>query len=150
MDELSDSLKKIVKTYERPISELKKKLKEEGIDFTSLPADYPLDATGKLKNAADGVMIEFFVEYLDTVAVGDKIVYNAANKATIKAIIPNELAPYTDSNPDEPIDAFVSVTSVAKRMVTSIPNYGVLQRLMIELDKKCKEIAGIPLENSKL
>ena len=147
-DELSDSLKKLVKQYEKPISELRKKLKEENIDVSGLPANYPLEATGKLKGAADGVLIEFYVEYYDKLGIGDKITYNAANKAVIKNIIPKGKEPYTDLRPNEHISAFVSVTSIDKRMVTSTMSYGALQKLMVELDRTCKDIAGIPYDDS--
>lgn len=147
-DELSDSLKKLVKQYEKPISDLRKKLKEENIDVTGLPANYPLEATGKLKGAADGVLIEFYVEYYDKLGIGDKITYNAANKAVIKNIIPKGKEPYTDLRPNEHISAFVSVTSIDKRMVTSTMSYGALQKLMVELDRTCKDIAGIPYDDS--
>lgn len=147
-DELSDSLKKLVKQYEKPISDLRKKLKEENIDVSGLPANYPLEATGKLKGAADGVLIEFYVEYYDKLGIGDKITYNAANKAVIKNIIPKGKEPYTDLRPNEHISAFVSVTSIDKRMVTSTMSYGGLQKLMVELDRTCKDMAGIPYDDS--
>lgn len=147
-DELSDSLKKLVKQYEKPITDLRKKLKEENIDVSGLPANYPLEATGKLKGAADGVLIEFYVEYYDKLGIGDKITYNAANKAVIKNIIPKGKEPYTDLRPNEHISAFVSVTSIDKRMVTSTMSYGGLQKLMVELDRTCKDMAGIPYDDS--
>lgn len=150
LDELSDSLRKIVVNYEKDIKALKKKLDAEGIDSSGLPATYKLEATGKLKNAQDAVKIEIFVEYKDVIAVGDKITYNSANKAVTKTIIPKDLAPYTDFRPNEPIDAFVSEVSIDKRMVGSIMVYGSLQKLMIELDRTCKDMAGIPYDDSTI
>jgi 8-oxo-dGTP pyrophosphatase MutT (NUDIX family) len=148
--ELSDSLRKLVRKYERPIHELKAKLKQEGIDYSTLPADYPLDATGKMKNSYDSVLIEFYVEYNDIVGVGDKITYNAANKAIISKVIPEGKEPYTDFRPNEHISAFVSVTSIQKRMVQSTVTYGAIQKLMVELDRTCKDIAGIPYDDSQV
>lgn len=150
LDELSDSLKKLVRQYEAPISQLKKKLDSEGIDSSTLPATYKLEPIGRLKDCPDGVKIEFYVEYMDIVAVGDKIVYNAANKATVKNVLPAGLTPTTDFRPNEPVDALVSVTSIAKRMVVSIPIYGALQKLMVELDRSCKDLAGIEYNDSKI
>ena len=147
-DELSSSLLKLVKQYERPINELQKRLKEEGIEDVDLPANYPLEATGKLKKASDGVVIEFYVEYLDIVGVGDKITYNAANKAVISKVIPEGLEPTTDFRPNEPISAIVSVTSIQKRMVQSTVTYGAIQKLMVELDRTCKDMVGIPYDDS--
>lgn len=148
--ELSDSLKKLVKQYERPIGELKNKLADEGIEFSDLPANYPLDATGKLKKAYDSILIEFYIEYTDILGVGDKITYNAANKAIISKVIPEDKEPTTDLRPNEPISAFVSVTSIQKRMVQSTVTYGSLQKLMIELDRTCKDMAGIPYDDTEV
>ena len=148
ISELSDSLAKIVDNYERPLRTLEKKLKAKNIDISQIPAHYKLPPVGKLKGKDKGVLVEFYVEYLDTVGVGDKVVYFAANKATEKNIIPENLEPYTAFRPNESIDAFVSETSIDKRMVTSTLIYGSLQKLMIELDRSVKDIMGIPYDDS--
>ena len=149
IEELSPSLQKIVNDYEKPTLKTKKKLDSMGIPTSELPATYKLDQTGKLKNV-DGVLIEFFIQYKDIIASGDKITYYSANKATIKNVIPMEDAPYTDFRPNEPIEAFVSQTSIDKRMVTSTMVYGSLQKLMVELDRSVKDMAGIPYDDSKV
>ena len=149
LDELSESLRKIVVEYERKINKTRKMLESEGIDPSFLPATYKLEPTGKLKNV-DGVLFEFFIEFKDIIAVGDKITYYSANKAVTKTVVPREKAPYTDFRPNEPIDAFVSEVSIDKRMVGSTPIYGSLQKLMIELDRSCKDLAGIPYDDSKV
>ena len=149
IDEMSPTLQKIFTNYERPIKKLKAQLKADNIDTNELPADYKLDATGKLKKARDGFLVEFFVEFLDTVGIGDKIVYFSANKAVIDNIIPESKAPYTDFRPEEPVDAFVSVTSIDKRMVSSTLVYGSLQKLLIELDRSVKDILDIPYDKTQ-
>ena len=150
IEELSPSLQEIVKNYEKPILKMKKKLEEQGIPTSDLPATYKLEPTGKLKKAVDAIYIEFYIEYKDIIASGDKITYYSANKAIIKNIVPMENAPYTDFRPNEPIEAFVSQTSIDKRMVTSTMVYGALQKLMVELDRSVKEMAGIPYDDSKV
>jgi acetylornithine deacetylase/succinyl-diaminopimelate desuccinylase-like protein len=129
---------------------LKKKFDEQGISSTTLPATYPLPAVGKLKKADDALYIAFYVQHDDIVGVGDKIVYFAANKAVIRTVIPDELSPYTDFRPNEQVSAFVSVVSINKRMVTSTLVNGAINKLMIELDRKCKGMAGIPFDDSKI
>jgi hypothetical protein len=150
INEMSPSVQKIFKAYEKPISDLKKELVANGIETNELPADYKLELSGKLKKAKDAFFVEFFIEFLDTVAVGDKIVYFSANKAVIDAIIPKEKAPYTDFRPKEPVDAFVSVTSIDKRMVTSTLIYGGMQKLLVELDRSIKDILGIPYDETSV
>ena len=146
--DLSPSLQKIVKAYEAPIKERKKKMEAAGVSSSSLPATYKLEPTGKLKKAQDAVYIEFFIEYLDSVAMGDKIVYFTANKAVIKNILSKDKCPYTDFRPNEPIDAFVSTLSIEKRQVTSTLINGSINKLLVELDRTCKDILGIKYDDS--
>lgn len=148
IEDLSDSLKKIVTDYEKPLIELEKKYKENGLDISQIPAHYILPPTGRLKKAQNSVVIEYYVEYLDTVGIGDKVVYFSANKAVEKNIIPAGKEPYTAFRPNEPVDAFVSEVSIDKRMVTSTIVYGSLQKLMIELDRSVKDIMGIPYDDT--
>lgn len=148
LEDLSESLRKVVKEYEKPLVELEKILSKNNIDTSQIPAHYSLPPTGKLKKAQNAIVIEYYVEYLDTVGVGDKVVYFSANKAVEKNLIPLGKEPYTEFRPNEPIDAFVSETSIDKRMVTSTPIYGSLQKLMIELDRSVKDIMGIPYDDS--
>ena len=150
IEELSPSIKKIVNAYEKPIKDKAKILKDNGISISKLPAHYPLAPNGKLKKAQDAIIIEFYVEYLDTVGVGDKIVYNAANKAVEKGIFPIGREPYTEFRPNEKIDAFVSVTSISKRLVSSTLIYGGLQKLMVELDRSVKDIMGVDYDDTTI
>ena len=149
ISDMSPTLQTIFRNYEKPITALKKQLQADGIDTNELPADYKLEPTGKLKKAREGFLVEFFIEFLDTVGVGDKIVYFSANKAVIDNIIPESKAPYTDFRPKEPVDAFVSVTSIDKRMVSSTLVYGSLQKLLIELDRSVKDILNIPYDETE-
>ena len=150
LSELSPSLKKIVSEYEKPYVERAKKLKDNGLPIYSVPAHYVSPPTGKLKKAQEAVLIEFFVEYLDTIGVGDKVVYNSANKAVEKGIFPEGKEPYTEFRPNEKIDAFVSDVSISKRLVTSTIIYGSLQKLMVELDRSIKDIMGIPYDDTQV
>ena len=71
IDELSETLQKVVKTYEKDIKQKKKIMKDYGItDTTNLPSTEKLPATGKLKNCEEGVLIEFYLKYEDKMSVG--------------------------------------------------------------------------------
>lgn len=150
LDELSPSLKKIVSAYEKPLKEKAKFLEDNGIKGKRVQAHTKLAPTGKLKKSQDAVFIEFYVEYMDTVGVGDKVVYNSANKAVEKGIFPEGKEPYTYFRPNETVDALLAATSIDKRMVSSTYVYGSLQKLMIELDRSVKEIMGIPYDDSEV
>ena len=74
MDELSDSLKKICKKYEKKIKNKKDMMVKYGIDrLEELPPDYKLEATGKLKGCIDGVQIVFYLKYSDKMSVGETL-----------------------------------------------------------------------------
>lgn len=148
LDELSPSLKKIVSAYEKPLKEEADLLAKNGLSTAKVAAHYKLNPTGKMKRAQEAILVEIYVEYLDTVGVGDKVVYNAANKAVEKGLFPEGLEPYTEFRPNEKIDAMVHDFSISKRLVTSSYVYGALQKLMVELDRSVKDIMDIPYDDS--
>lgn len=146
-DELSDSLKKKVNELEKPISDMKKIMKKYDIEYHDrFEADYALSQTGKLKNVEDGVLIEFYLKYEDKLSVGDKIIYYSALKGVVKDIFPKNKEPYTDFRPDEKVHSLLSLGSVNGRMVTSVMINGAISKVLIELDRKVKEMAGIPFK----
>lgn len=149
--DLTPSLKKMVDAYEKPIKEMADKVNSlKGVDKSIVDSHTTLSTIGKLKKAEDSVLVEYYVEYLDTVGIGDKIVYFAANKATEKSIIPLGKEPRSSFRPNETVDAFVSEVSIDKRIVTSTLLNGALNKLMIELDRSVKDILGIPYDDSKI
>jgi DNA-directed RNA polymerase beta subunit len=145
LDELSPSLKKLVTAYEAEIKKTKKIFKDNditGMEHTLEP-DYKLPPTGKLKGIDNGVLIEFYIKCEDKFGIGDKLVYNSAIKGVGKDIIPEGDEPYTDFRPNEPINALLTTSSINARMVGSIILNGAMNKLLIELDRKCKELLGI-------
>ena len=143
-DELSPSLKKIVNAVEKESSDISKIAKKNGVDYVAgLNPTYKLEQTGKVKNLEDGVKIEFYLQYDDTFSIGDKLIYYSAVKGVDKDIFPVGLEPYTDREPDEPIDSFVPLGGISARMVTSIENVVSCNKVFIELDKCIKKKAGI-------
>lgn len=150
MDELSPSLQELVKMYEEPIKKIKDVYDQYGLDSATLPPTTKVGNVGKTKKVYDGVLIEFYIKYNDTMAIGDKVVFYSANKGIIKYIIPDGDEPYTDFRPNEKVDAFVSIGSINGRMVCSTVVYGAIAKLMVELDRSCKDLAGIPYDASKI
>jgi len=150
MDELSPSLQKLVKMYENPIKKKKSIYAQYGIDSSMLPSTTKMGNTGKTKNVHDGVKIEFYIKYKDTMAIGDKVVIYSANKGILKYTIPDGLEPMTAFRPNEKIDALASIGSLNGRMVCSTVLYGAVAKLMVELDRSCKDIAGIKYDDSQI
>ena len=73
-----------------------------------------------------------------------------ALKGINQALIPKGKEPYLASDPNEKIHALFAARSFNARMVTSVWTSGAINKCMIELDRKVKEIMGIdyqPLED---
>lgn len=144
IDEMSESLQKIVTDYEKGIKAKKKlyqKYKTPGENL--LDPDYKMQPTGIMKNNTDGVKIVFYIRYNDKLSVGDKVVAQSANKGVVKNIFPKGLEPFSEKNPNESIHALFAARSFNARMVTSVWTSGAINKCMVELDKQVKEIMGI-------
>lgn len=144
IDEMSESLQKIVTDYEKGIKARKKlyqKYKTPGGNL--LDPDYKMQPTGIMKNNTDGVKIVFYIKYNDKLSVGDKVVAQSANKGVVKNIFPKGLEPFSENNPNESIHALFAARSFNARMVTSVWTSGAINKCMVELDKQVKSIMGI-------
>ena len=148
LNELSPSLKKVFTEYERNIKKTKNVMEKYNIDTKQYDSDYKLSTTGKLKNSEDGVLIEFYLKYHDKMSVGDKLIYYAALKGVVKGIFPEGKEPYTDYRPNEKIRSFLTASSVNKRMVTSVIKVGAIQKVLIEMDRKIKDLFDIPWDDN--
>lgn len=149
-DAMSSSLRDFVSKYENKIKNIKDIYSKYGIDDSVLPKIGKVPEIGRTKNLDNAVLILYYIKYNDNVSIGDKIVFYSANKGTIKYIIPKEDEPYTAFRPNEKIDSFMSLSSISGRMTCSIPIFAATSKLMVELDRSIKEIAGIPYDESKL
>ncbi len=151
IEEMSPSLQKLFKSYEANAKKIQKHLKDLGIDDPTLtPSTKKLPPIGKLKNSPDSVLIEFYVRYHDIMAVGDKLTYWSANKGVVHAIVDSNEAPYTDFRPDEEISAFTGIASINKRQIASNIIIGSLNKLCIELGRKCREMLGMPFFDNEI
>lgn len=150
LDEMSESLRKFVTKHENKTRRLKSIYNKYGIDTATLPPTEKVPEVGKTKNLDKGVMINYYIKYNDSMSVGDKIVFYSANKGIIKYLIPEDVEPYTEFRPDEHVDSFMSLSSISGRMTASIALYAATSKLMIELDRSVKDIAGIPYDVTKI
>lgn len=126
-EEMSESVRAIVKRYDNEIKARKKKIVEFG---ASNPNEILNDFVGITKPKNDKIngaicpvgkiLVEVYQRYTDYPGSGDKIVFYASMKTTIHRQLPQELAPYPVNHPERPIDALLSPISVNARMVTSI------------------------------
>lgn len=150
VEDLSPSLKKIVKDYEKGLNAKKKEMSEYGVenaDFIVGSTD-KLPPTGKLKNASEGIVIEIYLKYEDKMKIGDKLVYYSALKGVVKDIFPVGKEPTSEFRPNEKIHSLLSIGSVNGRMVGSVLINGAIYKYLIELSRKCKDILGIKYKDN--
>ena len=144
IDELSDSLKKIVTDYEKPITAMRKKIEKYDPEAAkNLPADYKLPATGRLKNCEDKIKIIFSLSYKNKMSVGNKLTYFSALKGVVKDIFPKGEEPRSSYRPDETIHTMMSVCSANGRMTISPFINASINKVLIELARHCRDIMGI-------
>ena len=150
IDELSPTLKKVVNSYENDIKRKKKAMAQYGIEDENktLPDTKAMPATGKLKNAYDSVVIRIYLMYHDKFKVGDKLIYGTAVKGVDKDVFPEGLEPYSEYRKNEKIHALLSIGSINARMVTSVLITTAINKGLIELSRKVKEMAGIPYDDN--
>lgn len=145
IDELSPTLKKVVTSYENDIKRKKKIMTQYGIEDENktLPDTKAMPAIGKLKNAYDSVVIRIYLMYHDKFKVGDKLIYGTAVKGVDKDVFPEGLEPYSEYRKNEKIHALLSIGSINARMVTSVLLTTAINKGLIELSRKVKDMAGI-------
>lgn len=144
IEELSPSLQKIVKDYEKSKSRIKNTVAKYDPDKAKeYVNDYKLSTTGKLKNLDEGVRIEIYVSYKDDFSVGDKLIILGAQKGVAKEVFDIGSEPRSEYRPEEPIDAMFSMRSFDGRMITAPLLYTLAGKFVVELDRQIKDIMGI-------
>lgn len=150
LDELSPSLRKLVREYEKNINTKKAVMDKYKIDDSNkiLRDTKALPAIGSLKNAADGIKITIYLKYHDKFSTGDKLIYGTAVKGVCKDIFPKGEEPYSEYRKDEKIHALLSIGSINARMVTSVLITTGINKFLIEMSRKVKDMAGIKYDNN--
>lgn len=136
-EKLSDSLKSILKTYEK---EVRDNFKALNTDTSAKPPEKPGWIAPGTKYAGisitdDTVILEFMIEESMDVREGDKLCF--ANSSKSIAAYVTEKPHFSESG--VPIDALFSTTSVINRIVSS-PFLGVAERNMDELKRQALDI----------
>lgn len=150
LNDMSNSLKRFVNSIESKAKSLKDTIKKNGIPNmnSSIEPTEVLPPIGKLKHAEGKVLVEYYIKYFDNMSVGDKLVYFSALKGVVKNIFPGGQEPYSEFRPKETVHSFLPVGSVNGRMVGSVLVHGAINKVLIELDRKVKDIMEIPYEEN--
>lgn len=149
LEEMTPSMRKIVETYAKEARTREKTIsKYKSInDATTIVKTSEMlvpDSQGKVKGVKidNGIFIDFYIEYLDVMAPGDKLTFFTALKGIVSDIIPEEEAAYTESNPDRKIQACLSCIGVYKRMCLDVCKVGMLTKILVEKKRLLKEQYG--------
>ena len=159
LNELSDSLKKLVSKYWSKIKKDKQVLKKYNITNAEdsgnifMEEDKPVKPiNGKVKgyDIEDGVLILIYITYHNNFSVGDKLINFAALKAVSTEIIQEGLEPFSEFRPDEEISTIFPPGGVLARMVPSVLTTMFGNKLLIELKRKLGDIYfGKPYDYSQ-
>jgi hypothetical protein len=137
-EDLSESLKAILKGYEKEVRDEAKAL--AGPNGSKPPERPGWVAPGTryqgVEFAKDTVMLEFMIEETLGMSAGDKMVVANANKSIVSLVA--EEQHYTESG--IPIDVLFSTTSIVNRLVASPFSIGIGERVMEETKKQALAI----------
>ena len=152
VEELSPTLKKIVKKYESNINARRNVMKKYKIEDSNkiLQDTETMEPTGTLKACPDGVKITIYMKYHDKFSVGCKLIYGTAVKGVCKEIFEKGEEPYSEYRKDEKIHALLSIGSINARMATSVLVTTGINKALIELSRRCKDMAGIKYDVNML
>lgn len=152
IEELSESLQKIVKTYYNKINNKKKFVSQYDTESQSIVKCGMLlkDATSKVEpniygvikgqKVQDSVLFEFYIEHGDIMGVGDKLAYFTALKSIIGEVIPEGYEPYSEFRPDEEVSTLIGPSAILARKVPSILLTVLGNKVIVELKRKLEEI----------
>ena len=143
-EQMTTSMKKIVSDYNKEANKREKTISKykniyDANTIVKTSEQLTPDSEGKVKGVRvnDGIFIDFYIEYPDVAAPGDKISYFSAMKGIISDIIPAGLEPY-GNDPDHKIDACVSSIGFYRRMCLDFAKVGGLCKMSIERKKRLK------------
>jgi hypothetical protein len=140
IEELHESLQKLVRKYKGKIEKRKKALSGIKTESVSIP---PLEQQKSNKVGTqeyDGVIIEFYVQYYDEMSEGDKLTYSTALKGVISKRLSDDEAPISEYRQEDIIEAIVTPTGIISRMTSDIYSMIFGNKVLVELGKRIKEI----------
>ena len=150
LNELSPSLRRIVKDYYDKTNKRKKILNKYddsnelykcGILFNE-PTKPIQTPDGKVKGniVNDGVLIQIYVKYFDELAIGDKITNFTALKGIVGAKVEEGKEAYSEFRPEEEISTCIAPAAIIARMTPSIVLTLLGNKVIVELKRTLKDI----------
>ena len=142
-ESLSESLQKLIKKYRGKISARKKALDGIKADSVHIP---PLEQVSSRKDIKaefpedGGVIIDFWVEYLAPLDMGDKLTYCTALKGIVSRVVADDAAPMSEYRPEENVEGVLAATGVVSRMTSDVYKLMFSNKVLVNLGKDIREI----------
>ena len=153
LDELSPSLRKVVRKYYNKINRKKEFLEKYDPESKNSIVKCGLlvdESTNKIEpnkfsvlkgeKIDEGVLIEFYIKHSEPLEIGSKIANFTALKNTIGEVIPKGYEPYSEFRPDEEVGTIIASNSILKRMTPSVILTTLGNKNIVELKRRLKEI----------
>ena len=141
IEEYSESLQKLIKSYIKDVEATNKAYSEVRSDQLVRRKDTEIAKYSKAKGVPfEGVMINFYISHLLDYSCGDKITYDVALKSIVSRIIPQNETPVSEYRPDKPIDACTSPYGIVNRKVPDVFYLGYTNKALIGLKERVEEI----------
>ena len=144
-EEMSPTILKYYNSFSKPYEDKLKIVNKNNIKnkINEFSFTEKQDPVGKLKNANDSVVFEYHIRTTNKFSTGDKLVLYTANKGVEHNFFPLGLEPTSEFRPDEKVHIFGSLSAINKRKVTSVTKVALINKSIIELTRKVKDILGI-------
>ena len=153
VDELSPSLRKVVRKYYNKINRKKEFLEKYDPESKNSIVKCGLlvdESTNKIEpnkfsvlkgeKIDEGVLIEFYIKHSEPLEIGSKIANFTALKNTIGEVIPKGYEPYSEFRPDEEVGTIIASNSILKRMTPSVILTTLGNKNIVELKRRLREI----------
>lgn len=138
-EDLTPSMQKMISEINKLGKVKQKQLIDAGVEDPNTDITFNEkvnDKNGKVKGVyvGKGVMIEYYIKYVDDFSVSDKLTLFSALKATVHNVISEGLEPYMLSDPNKKLDCSVGFITVEARQTKSF--LAIMGETMILYDFK--------------
>lgn len=145
-EQMTPSMRDLVDKYNKDASKRERTIKKymnlyDANTIVKTSQKLTPNSEGKVKGVRvnDGIFIDFYIEYDDVMAPGDKLSFYSAMKGIVSDIIPFGLEPYGEVDPNHKIDACVSSIGFYRRMCLDFAKVGGLCKMVIERKRQLSE-----------
>lgn len=140
LEEFSDSIQRLISKFKSKSSQRKDAIRGINAEHVRiLPVEkQDSDRVGSTKY--EGLLIEFGVEYYDTLGEGDKISFSTALKGVVSKKIPIEESPMGEHRPENRIESILTPSGITSRMTIDIFKLLFGNKVLAEVGMQIKEI----------